>query len=150
MTSTQTEQARTIRLTNGTSFTIPSNTAKESHLIPTIDVRRIYSEDVGDRQAVAEEIRRAAHDIGFFLVVNHGVDDQLRLDVLNQAKSFFSLPLETKMEVCTDLIPSEFCGYHPMEHYNINGTKQRGKFQSSFILQLLIKARSPRSVQLAL
>ena len=139
-----------IRLTNGTSFTISSNTAKESHLVPTIDVRRMYSEDVVERQAVAEEIRRAAHDIGFFLVVNHGIENQLRLDVLHQARSFFSLPLETKMEVCTDLMPTEFCGYHPMEHYNINGTKQRGKLQVLLVLQLLIKARSPRSVQLAL
>ena len=46
--------------------------------------------------------------------------------VLEQARRFFSLPLEEKMKVCTDLMPDEFCGYHPMEHYNINGLKHKG------------------------
>lgn len=46
--------------------------------------------------------------------------------VLNQAKAFFALPKDKKMEVCTDLMPDEYCGYHPMEQYNPNGWKRRG------------------------
>ncbi|KAJ4363882.1 hypothetical protein N0V83_009334 [Neocucurbitaria cava] len=29
------------------------------------------------------------------------------------------------MRVCTDLMPEEFCGYHPMERYNWEGSKRR-------------------------
>jgi isopenicillin N synthase-like dioxygenase len=53
---------------------------------------------------------------------------KLAQDVMEQAKSFFALPMEKKMEVCTELIPDEYCGYHPMSHYNPNGWKKRGWF----------------------
>lgn len=50
----------------------------------------------------------------------------LAKNILDEAKKFFALPIEEKMKVCTDLMPDEFCGYHPSEHYNVNGSKQRG------------------------
>jgi len=51
---------------------------------------------------------------------------KLATEAMDQAKKFFALPEEKKMAVCTDLMPDEFCGYHPMEQYNINGSSQRG------------------------
>lgn len=48
-------------------------------------------------------------------------------NVISAAKSFFARPREEKMEVCTDLMPGEYCGYHPMQHYNPNGWKKRGE-----------------------
>jgi isopenicillin N synthase-like dioxygenase len=55
-----------------------------------------------------------------------GLDPSLATDTLELAKEFFSLPKEKKMEVYTGQMPSEFCGYHPMEEYNINGSKHKG------------------------
>jgi len=55
---------------------------------------------------------------------------RLAENVMQQAKSFFALPTEKKMEVCTDLIPDEYCGYHPMHHYNPNGWKQRDLYEA--------------------
>jgi len=55
-----------------------------------------------------------------------GIDMDLAADVITAAKSFFDLPKEKKLEVCTDLMPREYCGYHPMQHYNPNGWKKRG------------------------
>lgn len=56
----------------------------------------------------------------------------LAADVFDQAKLFFALPDQEKMEVCTDLMPDEFCGYHPMHRYNINQSQKKGQscFQS--------------------
>jgi isopenicillin N synthase-like dioxygenase len=54
------------------------------------------------------------------------VDLTLAANVKQQAKDFFALPLERKMGVCTDLLPDEYCGYHPMERNNPNGFKKRG------------------------
>lgn len=50
----------------------------------------------------------------------------LATDVFEQAKDFFARPLEEKMEVCTDLMPEEFCGYHPSERYNWEASKRKG------------------------
>jgi hypothetical protein len=51
----------------------------------------------------------------------------LAKDVFKQAELFFGRSLEEKMQVCTDLIPEEFCGYHPSERYNWEGAKRAGK-----------------------
>jgi hypothetical protein len=73
MSSTRTTEVKphTLTLTNGNTFTFESNASSASEQIPTIDISRMHSEQLADRQALAEEIRRAAHDVGFFSIVNH-------------------------------------------------------------------------------
>lgn len=58
---------------------------------------------------------------------SQGIDPRLATDAIKQAKRFFSLPKEKKMEVYTGKMPTEFCGYHPMEEYNINGSSRKGE-----------------------
>jgi len=55
-----------------------------------------------------------------------GFDKALTEGVLDQAKRFFSLPLEKKMEVDTALVPNEYVGYHAMASYNRNCRKYHG------------------------
>ena len=149
MTSTTSTVAepRRIVLSNGKSFTVQSNDSTAAETIPTIDVSRLYSDRLEDRQELAEEIRLASREIGFFTIVNHvsalnertsaswqsewltqaqGIDADLRNRVFEQAREFFSRPFEEKMQVCTDLMPEEFCGYHPMERYNWEGAERKG------------------------
>ena len=73
MSSTTTEEGtpRTITLTNGKTFTFGSNASTTDEAIPVIDVSGMYSDKLEDRQVVAEEIRKAAHGIGFLSIVNH-------------------------------------------------------------------------------
>jgi isopenicillin N synthase-like dioxygenase len=125
-TKTLASNPRTITLHNGQVFSFNSNTASTSERIPIIDVSRIYSDDIKDRQVVAEEIREASKNIGFFYMVNHGIDPQYSEGAFEQAKRFFALPEEKKMEVFTGLVPNEYVGFHPMKHYNRNGWKYRG------------------------
>jgi len=66
-----TQSPHTLTLTNGKTFTFESNASSANEQIPTIDVSRMHSENLADRQAIAEEIRHAARDIGFFSIVNH-------------------------------------------------------------------------------
>jgi small-conductance mechanosensitive channel len=70
-TVTQEGTPRTITLTNGKSFTFNSNASTTDEQIPVIDVSRMYSDDLEQRKALAEEIREAAHGIGFLSIVNH-------------------------------------------------------------------------------
>lgn len=71
--STETAAARslTIELQNGQTLKAQSNESIEVEEIPVIDVARIYSDKLEDRQVVAEQIREACHRIGFFYVINH-------------------------------------------------------------------------------
>uniref|UniRef100_A0A093XCR5 Gibberellin 3-beta-dioxygenase 4 n=1 Tax=Talaromyces marneffei PM1 TaxID=1077442 RepID=A0A093XCR5_TALMA len=111
---------KTIRLTNGKDFTFVSNAATTEESIPIIDVSRMHSPDIADRQALAEEIREAAHSI----------DMNLASNVMEQAREFFALPEEKKMEVSSELIPDEYCGYHGMYRYNPNGWKYRDLYEA--------------------
>lgn len=51
-------------------------------------------------------------------------------EAMEQAKRFFALPEEKKMEVFTGLVPNEYVGFHPMECYNRNGWKHQGTYIS--------------------
>jgi hypothetical protein len=71
LTATQREAPHTITLTNGKTFTFESNTSTTDEAIPVIDISRMYSDKLEDRQALAEAIRDAAHGIGFLSITNH-------------------------------------------------------------------------------
>ncbi|ROV96955.1 hypothetical protein VSDG_04128 [Cytospora chrysosperma] len=116
---------RTVKLHNGQVFTFNSNVSTNLEKIPVIDASRIWSERLEDRQAVAEEIRQASRTIGFFYLLDHGIDEQYATECFAQAKRFFALSEEKKMAVWTGLLPNEYAGYHPMEAYNRNGWKHQ-------------------------
>ncbi len=65
--------------------------------LPIIDVGRLYSDSLADRQAVAAEIGTASRDSGFFYVAGHPIGPELRGPLIEVAKSFFALPPEKKI-----------------------------------------------------
>jgi isopenicillin N synthase-like dioxygenase len=103
-----------LTLGNGQQIWFHSDESIEADEIPVIDIQGIFSDDIQKRIAVAEQIREAAHRIGFFYIVNHGIDEKHSQNTFAQAKRFFALPEERKLEVTTDLVPEEFFGYFPM------------------------------------
>ncbi|CAG9946870.1 unnamed protein product [Clonostachys rosea f. rosea IK726] len=100
-------KVRTVKLQNGDVFSFNSNISTELEKIPVIDASRIWSDKLEDRKAVAEEIRDASRNIGFFYLINHGIDQDYATEVIDQAKRFFALPEEKKMEVFTGLVPND-------------------------------------------
>lgn len=64
-------EKRTVTLHNGTVFSFNSNVSTNLEKIPVIDAAGIWSDDIVDRKAVAQEIREASRDIGFFYLINH-------------------------------------------------------------------------------
>ncbi len=62
---------QTLELINGRIVKFDSNDALEADYVPIIDVSRLYSADLADRQALAEEIGWAARNVGFLTIVNH-------------------------------------------------------------------------------
>lgn len=60
-------------------------------------------------------------------VVLQGIDQKHIDGTFAQAKRFFELPIEKKMEVCTDKVPEAYFGYFPMARYNRNQKKLNGE-----------------------
>ncbi|CCK11131.1 2-Oxobutyrate oxidase, putative [Cronobacter sakazakii 680] len=56
--------------------------------LPILDLARLNA-GPADRAAFLDHLRYAARDIGFFYVVNHGVDTRLLEDVQREARQFF-------------------------------------------------------------
>jgi isopenicillin N synthase-like dioxygenase len=65
--------------------------------IPIVDIGGLVSIDRAERARVADEIGRAARDVGFFYVSGSGIDEALFEGLLAATKQFFALPLEQKM-----------------------------------------------------
>jgi len=65
--------------------------------IPVINIAALRSDDPVRRSRCAKKIGRACHEVGFFYVVNHGVDRSLVTQAFAKAAAFFALPTEFKM-----------------------------------------------------
>ena len=83
------------------------------HDVPTIDVAGLRSGRPADLEAVGRAIGDAARAIGFFWIVNHGLEREVD-DVIAEAQRFFALPLERKETVA---LQSYFNGYLPMSSF---------------------------------
>jgi isopenicillin N synthase-like dioxygenase len=66
--------------------------------IPLVDVSGLFGTPE-DQAEVAHQLRSAASQIGFLYITGHGVPEHLFTAMLTQAKRFFALPLDQKMEV---------------------------------------------------
>ena len=81
--------------------------------LPILDLAPILpgsTSTLQERQALALALQAACVDVGFFLVKNHGVEEAVFGEALRQAKAFFDLSLEEKMEVDVKKVES-FKGY---------------------------------------
>jgi isopenicillin N synthase-like dioxygenase len=64
--------------------------------VPVIDLAPWFDGTEEGRALVAAQVDSALREIGFLLVVNHGVAVELRQQVRAAARTFFSLPVEVK------------------------------------------------------
>uniref|UniRef100_M1C8F9 Flavonol synthase/flavanone 3-hydroxylase n=1 Tax=Solanum tuberosum TaxID=4113 RepID=M1C8F9_SOLTU len=98
---------------------------RESIQLPIIDLTSPHP------ISTARAIRQACVDVGFFYLINHGVDEKLFKKVLEQSKKFFSLPLEDKMK----LVRRNHRGYTPLyaEKLDTSSTTQGDSKESFYI-----------------
>ncbi|KAG5645449.1 hypothetical protein DXG03_005998 [Asterophora parasitica] len=87
--------------------------------IPVIDLANIRKSDLNVQKALADEIRDACINVGFFYVKNHGIPEDILHATLDNAKRFFAQPTESKMEIENKKSPA-FKGYHPILSGNNN------------------------------
>jgi len=81
--------------------------------LPVIDIGGLSSDSLTDRKAVAERLRAACLDNGFFYIANHGVPAPLIAALFEETRRFFDSPASTKSAVDKSL---SFCarGFEPM------------------------------------
>jgi isopenicillin N synthase-like dioxygenase len=65
--------------------------------VPVVDISGLRSQDLAERERVAQEVGKAAREVGFLYVSGSGVDDALFDRLLAVTKEFFALPREEKM-----------------------------------------------------
>lgn len=85
--------------------------------LPILDVGPYLAGQDGARERLAEALARACTDVGFYFLVNHGIDQALIDETFEQTRRFHGLPLETKMRIRQD---EHYVGYLPPGGIRIN------------------------------
>ncbi|KIY62182.1 Clavaminate synthase-like protein [Cylindrobasidium torrendii FP15055 ss-10] len=80
---------------------LASNQRTESAFeqIPIIDISESTSHDPAARRVLADRIRDACVNVGFFYVTNHGVEQGVIEGAVEAGKRFFARPTEEKMKL---------------------------------------------------
>ena len=103
--------------------------------VPTIDFAPYLGGMPDGKTEVARKVAQACSDIGFLILVDHGVDRALTERVAASAKAFFALPLEEKMMVARPA-PNVPRGYSPVASesvsYGTSGTMTPGDLKEVF------------------
>lgn len=93
--------------------------------IPIIDFNDVFSGDTRALKTIAEKIRKASIEIGFFYIKNHGIPQTLIEQVFAVSKRFFTLPLEQKMELHVSRF-EQHAGYIPVGGEKLDDYSERG------------------------
>ncbi|MCU1470932.1 MAG: Iron/ascorbate-dependent oxidoreductase [Glaciihabitans sp.] len=91
--------------------------------LPLIDISR-FRGSAAERAAFLDELRYAAHEVGFFYVVGHGVPEELTSGIFEVAQQFFALRPEQRLEI-ENIHSPQFRGYTSTGHEYTAGAPDR-------------------------
>ena len=94
----------------------------DSSNIPTIDLAAFVDGGDADKDRIAGEVDEICKTIGFLVVDNHGVPNEIVDRAWNAGRAFFDLPLQQKLELSSD---ETNCprGYFPFEEESLARTQ---------------------------
>jgi len=67
--------------------------------IPVIDLTPYREGTTAGKRRIAEQLDRACREVGFYIILGHGIDPSLIARVEAVSREFFDLPLDEKMKV---------------------------------------------------
>lgn len=88
----------------------PATTMGDFDAIPVIDFAGMLGSDEAAKRRVADEVRSACVNAGFFYIVNHGIPQQAVDAMFDETRRFFDLPLDDKLKLRAKNT-EHFCGY---------------------------------------
>lgn len=94
--------------------------AQPSDRIPLIDLAPLQSGGLAGARAVAPALRRAFEEIGFLIITNHGVSQDLIDRTFAEAKRFHDQDMESKLAVRMNAHNN---GYMAMARYNVRTSR---------------------------
>jgi isopenicillin N synthase-like dioxygenase len=100
--------------------------AAKTGFIPVIDIAPFLRGSAADKRSVAAEVDRASRDVGFYLIVGHGIDPKLVERMETISRNFFELPLDEKMDVHINA-QSSSVGYAAVGDNNLSYTRGEAK-----------------------
>jgi isopenicillin N synthase-like dioxygenase len=88
----------------------------EDFVVRTVDIGRYINGNADDKRAFATELGDALHEIGFAILVGHGVDQELYAEAGRRVEEIFStLTLNEKMRFRAERFGSVNQGYFPIK-----------------------------------
>ncbi len=116
--------------------------------IPVIDFSPFLSNEPDGKQAVAQAIYRACHEVGFMYLKNHGVPQGAIAQAFEQTQHFFALPLAEKQAIAWSNETSNR-GYIGIERERLDETKP-GDLKEAFNMGREVAAEALSDDQQAL
>ncbi|XP_055961326.1 2-oxoglutarate-Fe(II) type oxidoreductase hxnY-like [Mercurialis annua] len=89
----------------------------ETTELPIVDL------SLPDHFSIANSIRQACAEYGFFYLINHGIEKDFIAKVFEESNKFFSLPLSDKMK----LLRQNHRGYAPLFSQNLDFSSRNPK-----------------------
>src|SRR5260370_31362642 len=83
----------------GSVAQIAAMSAASKSLVPVIDLAPYFAGTAQGTRRVTAQLDRACREVGFYIIVGHGVEPHLIEEVETVSRAFFDLPLEEKMKV---------------------------------------------------
>ena len=104
-----------------------------AQIIPVVDFSPFLEGTEEGKRKVASEIGFACEEIGFLVLKNHGVNDQVIDSMWQQTRAFFDLPLEHKLKGL-EMTADYPYGYSPLggETLSKGKDKEKGEINVAF------------------
>jgi isopenicillin N synthase-like dioxygenase len=101
-------------------ITVEMLRAAPSGEFPVIDLGPYLRGEAGALTQVASQLRDALENIGFLIIVNHGIAAELTDGIVHQAKRFHAMPMDAKLPLASGRDGrSGFIGYLPSGEYTL-------------------------------
>ena len=84
---------------------VTQNNGTADGFVPVIDIAPYLAGTSDGKRQVAAQLDRACREVGFYVIVGHGVDPGLVEQVESISREFFDLPLDEKMKVHIGKVP---------------------------------------------
>ena len=94
--------------------------ALDEGAVPIVDFAQWVHGSEADRRAFAKRLGSICHRVGFFQLVNHGIDAAFQKKISSMMRKLFALPLEKKRTIAKEHSP-QFRGWEALGTERTNG-----------------------------